>query len=440
MGLLDIFRRGNKPMTVENGNRLDEYVLRQIAGAIYPDYKWETYLKSYTQNGDVFTVINKIIEPASGVPIKQFDASDNEVPSGKMLQLINNPNPYMSRGELIEAVLSFYLIFGNSYTAFQSIENGINANTPLRLDLLPPQWMQMVLGTYLDPIAGWKFIQSGSVTDYAKEQVLHWKEFNPDYDSQGSGHLYGMSRLKPILKSVIGSGSGYDSLVAAFQHQGAFGLLTILGEEGSTQAVSKTQLSAIKNQYKEEYTGSANAGKIVVTSKDHKWTNFGMSVVELNVLAAIGTFGGKIYDAYNVPSVLMSGSTDKTYTNFGEAKKALWSDAIIPSLDAYLDKLSRWLAPYFKEQGHRLAADYSGIDVLQKNKTELIAWMVNARSFTRNEIREAAGYDLLPLPGMDEVFDTAGLLPVGALGMTPEAPLTEEVMKALHINDYRIKN
>ena len=441
MGLFsNIINRASMKLNVSKANRLDEYVLRQIANlAIYPDYSSGTYLKGYTSNVDVFTVINKITEPASTVPIYQYDKNGEEI-DGRMIQLLNKPNPLdesLSRAELIESALSFYLIFGDSYTAYDTIDNGLNAGIPLRLDVLPPQWVEIVMGTYFDPIQGYKFMMSGNQLDYEKERVLHWKEFNPDYDQQGTGYLKGMSRLKPILKSVVGSSSAYDALVAAFQHMGAFGILTILGEEGATEGVSKTQLSRIKQSIKDEYYGANKTGTVVVTSKKHEWTNFGMTARELEIIKALGSFKGAICDAYNVPAMLLSGSQDRTFNNYQEASKALWTNAIMPSLDAYLEKLSRWLAPKFKEKGHELRADYSGIEVLQKNKGEMITWMVNARSFTKNEIREAAGYAMLDMPGMDEVFDTAGLMPVGQMGMMPEMPITEDILKALKIADYR---
>lgn len=442
MGLIQNIAQRIFPTRVSQANKLDEYILRQIAlKAIYPDYNYGTYLKGYTENGDVFTIINKITEPASIVPIKQVDKNGEDVQKGRLLALLDKPNPYMSRAELIEAALTFYLLFGNSYIAYQDIDNGLNAGVPLRLDLLPPQWMEIVIGTYQEPVAGYRFLLSGNQIDYDKDQVMHWKEFNPDYDNQGTGHLYGMSRLRPILKSVIGSGSGYDALVAAFQHQGAFGLLSILNEEGSAKNISKAQLSAFKNQFREEYTGPDNAGKIMVSSNKHQWTNFGMTVVELNILSALGAFRGAICDAYNVPALLLSGSQDRTYNNYQEAARALWTNAIQPSLDAYLDKLAKWLAPKFKgEEGHSLIADYSGIDVLQKNKTELAQWMVNARCFTKNEIREALGYEVLPDPAMDLVYESAGTIPLSEAGLMPEGQLSEDILKALKIKDYRTAN
>lgn len=425
----------------EQGNRLDQYVLSQLMGrAVYPDPNSPTYLKSYTGNGDVFTVINKITEPSSTVPIYQYDKNGEQV-NGRMIQLLNNPNPYFSQSEFIEAALTFYLIFGNCYIAFQSIENGLNANKPLRLDILPPQWMDIVLGTYLDPVAGYKFtMTSNSIIDYPKERVMHWKEFNPDYDGETTGRLKGMSRLKPIIKSVTGSDSGYDALVSSFQHQGAVGLLTILGEDSKPRSMSKSFLSQIKSQWKAEYEGSSKSGSIVITDKDHKWTHFGLTPVELSVLNAIGTFKGAICDAYNVPTMLLSGSEDRTYNNYQEALRALWTGANKPSIDSLLQKLTSWLAPLFGEEGQVLQADYSGIDVLQKDTAQLVTWMTLAKSFTRNEIREACGYDRIEDPAMDVVFDSAGMVPVSELGMMPGQEMTEEVMKALRLPDYRIKN
>ncbi len=442
MGLFsNIFNRNN-PVRITKGSTIDEYVMRNLIASLglQPDYASGTYLDSYTGNGDVFTVINKITEPGSVVPVFQYDAAGEINENGRMIQLLNNPNPYMGRAEFLEALMTFYLIFGDAYASYERVPNGLNANLPIRLDVLPPQWVEFVIGTYLDPIAGYKLILSDKAIDYEKERVMHWKEFNPDYDNQGTGHLKGMSRLKPLLKSVVGSGSAYDALVSTLQHQGAVGILTLLGEDAKPQKMTAPFLSKVKQQLRDEYFNNKKAGSVVITDKEHHWTRFGLSAVEMSILDAIGTFGGKLYDAYNVPSVLMSGSKDKTYMNFTEAKKALYQDAIMPTLDSALDKLTHWLAPAFGEVGQTLKADYSGISVLQTNKAEMVAWMVLARSFTRNEIREAAGYDHSDDPAMDKVYDSAGMVPIEELGLMPSAPLTEEVMKRLRMPDYRQKN
>ena len=66
--------------------------------------------------------------------------------------------------------------------------------------------------------------------------------------------------------------------------------------------------------------------------------------------------------------------------------------------------------------------------------------MVLSKSFTKNEIREAAGADRMDDPNMDKVYESAGSISLEELGMMSGQDLTEGVMKALRVPDYRIKN
>lgn len=417
----------------KKANPFDEYFVKLLANqALYPSETNQTYLDSYLGNNDVFTIINKITEPASTVPVFQYDQNGDIVEKGKMLALLNNPNPYYSRSQFIEAALSFYYIFGEEFTVYETLEGGMNAGIPLRLDHLPPKWMKVNLGTIYNPVAGYSFypLNSDKSIDYSKEKVFHWKEFNPDYDYNG-GHLRGMSRLRPLLRSVIGSTEAYNSLVKAFQNQGAWGLLAILDQEGKAVDLNKEQRSIVKAKFKAD----AKKGDLSVISNKADWTKIGLTVVELEILRSLGVYKGNICDAYNVPSQLLSGSQDRTYNNYKEAEASLWRNAIQPSLDAYLEGLSNWLAPLFREEGTVLKADYSNVACLQTNHVELAQWMTTARSFTKNEIREALGYERLELPGMDIIHESAGQVPLDELGEAPSVDKTEENLK--NIPDYR---
>ena len=429
--------------TQSQGNALDRFVFEFLQGnAVYPNPDDSFYLNSYTGNNDVFTVINKITEPASGVPVFQYDKDDNIVEGGKMLALLNKPNNYQSQSQFIEAALSFYYIFGEGFSAFDTLDKSsgsINAGVPMRLDQLPPQWMKIDLGTYFDPIKGYSFYPFGSdnMMAYEKDRVFHWKEFNPDYSTTG-GHLRGMSRLKPLIKSIIGSQEGYNSLVKAFQSQGMWGIVSMLqGDNKTVVELTKEQKSTLKSGFLRDM----KKGELTIANSLVNYTKMGLSVVELEILRALPYLGGKLTDAYNVPDQLMAGSQSKTYSNYKEAERALWANAICPSLDAYLEGLTNLLAPNFPgEEETFLKADYSGIEALQHNMVELVGWMVQSQAFSRNEIREAAGYEMLPEPMMDEVFISAGLTPMSEAGMPPEPELTENVLKSLKLSDYRNAN
>jgi phage portal protein BeeE len=190
-------------LTGKEPNPLDAFIMRVLANsALYPDGSEETYLNAYTGNNDIFTIINKITEPASTVPIFQYDVKGEVIENGQMLSRLNNPNPYQSRAQFIEAAMTYYLLFGNTFTAYETVGGGLDSGKPLRLDQLPPQFIQIDLGTVFDPVKGYRFYPyAGIEKPYTKDQIFHWKEFNPDYNwgVSSGGHLRGMSRLRPLI-------------------------------------------------------------------------------------------------------------------------------------------------------------------------------------------------------------------------------------------------
>jgi HK97 family phage portal protein len=430
----------DKILSTFGRSRLSEMVTQyNMNRPVYPDSKNTSYLAGYTGNGNVFSVINKITEPASKVRIEQVDIEGNPKP-GKSLELLKSPNPYMSQSEYIEAALSFYLIFGNSYTAGERPEYGLRAGKITRLDVLPPQWVDIIVGDFFNPIKGYQLEEGGMDRTYDFTEVCHVKDFNPDYKQDGS-HLYGMSRLRPLLQAMTANTSAYDSMVSAFQNQGAYGVLTILGVRDNDgkyndKVTTKEQLSKLGQDWARKYKGDSNRGELAVTNKSVEWTPFGLSVQDMSVLESIPISRGVICDAYNVPDILFAGSEGRTYDNFTEALKSLWQLAIMPNLDTFLEKLSAWLMPQMGEEGTYFRACYDEIAVLQEDIGKKVEWMVKA-GLTFNEIREAVGYEPLPFPNMDVPMISFGMVPISEVGEMPEAEDTEKMLKRIGLEDYR---
>lgn len=421
-------------------SKLLELIVNSNTGAaIYPDLKATYYTSTYTSNSDVFSVIEKIAGPASRVPIIQVDRKSFEENPGRGIELLSKPNPMMSIDEFIYAALVTRLIYGEMFITADRPEFGLNAGKPVRLDLLPPQWVELEIGTFKEPITGYKLMLGNEEVKYSFEDVMHLKNYNPDFQLSGE-HLRGLSRLRPLLKAAMASSSGYDSMVRAFQNQGAYGLLTILGvkEKDNTYSDKPTtanQLSALKNMWQNEYAGNANRGKMAVTNKSVEWTNFGLSPVDLNILKSLGVSMGKICDAYDYPYELISGSDSKTYNNYQEAMKAAWNNAIIPQLDSLCQKLSDWLLPALGEEQTMFVADYDAIPALQADKKQLIEWLIRAR-LTSNEIRDALGYDPVQLTNMDIPLVEMGLTRVDEIGMMPDPGVSEGALR--EEKDYRL--
>ena len=412
---------------------------------VYDEAGLEFYRKSALNNGDVFTVINKIVQPASNLPIKQVDRETLKDHSGKALKLLNNPNPLMNRTEFLTGALTFHCIFGEGFIVGNSIESGLNAKQPLRLELLPPHCMIEQIGTVQDPIKGWSLRWSmGGKPDYSFEEVFHWKDFNPNYDETGNW-LRGQSRLRPILKSIAGSDAGYDSLISAFQNMGAYGVLTILGVkqkdgEYTDKIVTKQQLSEFKSNLQKTYYGAKKKGQVVATNKSVEWTPFNLSMVDLEILTSLDKFSGKIYDAFDVPFILSSaGQGGNKYDTYPQAVLELWMNAVTPRVNNFLDKFSKWLMPQFPgEENTMFVADYSGVPCLQEAMRLKIKWMKESGIYSIDEMRIAAQADAWNIPNSDVPLVNTGLQRLDELGMTPTIDQTTNALK--YYKDYRLKN
>jgi len=415
-------------------SHLYEVLFRTMGIApIYPDVNNKTYEEGYTGNNDVFSIISKISQPISRIPIDLVDKDGTGI-EGPPLDLLHKPNPFQSQSDFIEEMVICYEVFGNAYIAGGSPDNGRNAGIPIRLDILPPTWTEKVAGDAFNPVQGYHFIISDRVIDYKPEEVLHWRTTNIDYDHHGRW-MYGMSPLKPLLKTMTTSTSGYDSLVYSFQNMGAYGILSMLGESFD----GKSQAEAVQKKFKEKYTGNSKRGSLVITNQDHKWTNFGLSPVDMDILSSINVAKQAMAEVYGVPTVLMAGTKDKTYANYIEGERILYIDTIIPTMDALLQRLSDWLLPKYGDtyKGCKFKADYSVIDVLSKNIAVIVDSMAKAGVFTKNEIREACDYEVIEDPLMDEVWVAIGQQPLSSVTTMPDVAVADNVLKSLGLSDYR---
>jgi HK97 family phage portal protein len=422
-------------------SQLFDIVIQNNANSpIYPDAKSQYFVETYTGNSDVFSVISKIVDPASRIPVTQVNKKTLKEQPGRAIELLTKPNPFQSKTEFVEQALTTKQIFGECFIASEKPEFGLNAKKPVRLDNLPPQWIELKIGSFFEPIEGYRLMLGQQEVIYPYSDVMHWKKLNPNWQLAGD-HLRGMSPLKPLLKAVAASSSGYDSMVSMFQNMGAYGMLTILGvkdDDGkySGQPKTKEQLSELERSFRQKLMGSRNMGKIFATNKSTEWTNFGLSAVDMNILNSIIFSGGALYDAYGVPDILKSGSQSKTYLNYGEAQKALWNNTIIPTVEGFYSKLSDWLMPLLGEEDTMFLPDFDDVPALQADKKEMVAWMVQA-GFSINMIWEALGYESLNLPNMDIPLIGMGLQRIDELGLPPDAEVVEQAMK--EYNDYRKK-
>jgi len=153
---------------------------------------YESFAKEgYQKNVVAYQAINRV---ADAVSTTQWELWQNdkliENVDHPLAQLWARPNPYMSNGEFLRAVISYLLISGNSYPEAVTI-NG----TPKEIWTHRPERMRVVPGGEGLPSA-YVFSKDGRSVRWdvdpltGRSDILHLKMFNPCDD------WYGMSPLE----------------------------------------------------------------------------------------------------------------------------------------------------------------------------------------------------------------------------------------------------
>lgn len=396
-----------------------------------------TYIdKGYRYNSTVYAIVNLITKAASTVPFQVYEVQNtNELKRYKALtsgiydpnivhrsqislknalvelqdtelhELLERPNPAQSYASFVTELIAFGKLTGNRYIYGIGPESGTNATKYGELYVLPSQAIEIHSGGLMRPVDHYTMEYNGTYKMNA-DDVCHIKDFNPDYDGTGQS-LYGMSPLKAGLRSMDANNEALTTGVKYLQNQTARGVL--MSEEGDLNEIQARQL---KDKFKQQYQGSSNAGDVIITPKKLSWVNFGLNASDLSLIEQYNTTIKDLCNIYNIPAVLLNNVESATYNNVKEARKMMYTNAVIPELLKIRDELNRWLAPKY---GEKLFIDFdtSVIPELQEETEKVVNQMAAAWWLTPNEKRSAMNYGKdEDTPSMDDYYIPGNLLPV----------------------------
>ena len=380
----------------------------------------------YSENAIVYRCINEISNNASRVKINLF-RGDQEVDNHPLLDLLYNPSPTMSQVEWFQALYSYLLISGNNYM----LSVGGDNTPPTELYNLRPDRMKIRSGTRAMPVAYDYMLKGQIVESYIVDQstgaskVKHIKLFNPLDD------YYGMSPMQASSVDIdqhnLANKHNVNLLQNGARPSGAV-IFNPKDETGGNVQLSDVQRNQLMNDVNQRFSGTGNAGKPMLLEGDFEWKEMGLSPKDMDFIQLKNMSAKDIALVYGVPSQLIGIPDSQTYSNFAEAKLALYNETIIPLLDRIQGDLNEWLVPMFNEQGLELRYDIDSIPAMaeqRKRVFESVSAGVKEGILTRNEAREQLGYE--PIEGADSLLVSANLMPLNLADDMTEDNISEDI-------------
>ncbi|MCH8038676.1 MAG: phage portal protein [Proteobacteria bacterium] len=376
--------------------------LQHPGRAVWSPRRFDAFAQeAYAKNVIAFRAINQVSRAAASVPwrlTRRRGGALERLAAHPLLDLIARPNPMMARSEFIEAVTGFYLIAGNAF-----IEAAPGTAEPRELWLLRPDRMKVVAGKTGLP-KGFVFTLAGAERRWdadpvtGRSPILHLKTFHPLDD------WYGLSPVEPA-GSAIDQRNESDKWNMALLQNGArpSGALVYEPRDGAAANLTDEQFARLRQEIASQYGGAKNAGRPMLLDGGLRWQEMSLSPKDMDFLDIRHAASRDIAQAFGVPPQLLGIPGDSTYSNYQEARLALWEETVIPLLRHLCDAFNAWLAPHFGE-GLAFDLDLDQIPALTLRRERTWARLQDAEFLTLNEKRETVGLpprpdgDVLPPP------------------------------------------
>lgn len=431
-----------------NAPELRQMRMIQIgAMPVYPDAKLETYIKAYTENASVFSIVNLAARKFSFIPryVMKVEKEDQEKSYKSLMKkgqwqkaislqrkaytqdvkgkakllndLLLRPNPYQGQDAFFFSVYVSKCIYGESFTWLN--RGDIEGMTDEQADQQPVLEMYWMPANFINVIpdeqdvygiAGYEFMINGQRVWVRKNDVIHWKTFNPLFDATTRLHLRGHPPLKSGAKILTQDESSTDAAVAMYQNGGARGVLF----EKSLRNLTPTQKSAIEDIVAKRINNVDLKSAVANLQGDWGYIDIGKDSVDMQLLEGNDKAFAKLCHLFGVPPGLFL--IDQTYENQRSNRKRMLSELIIPDCASFNDEMNRMLLPAFGLKQDKVEPDYSELPEMQEDMKDMITYLKDS-PITPNEFRDALGYDPLTLEGMDMIYQDSNKVPVEMVGI-----------------------
>lgn len=405
--------------------------------AVYPDSNTINYIeRGYLKNGSVFTIVSKVASKFGSIPryaykikdqkaardikavVKQkgfklsqlkelnIKAYDEQIVDNKFSQLLQNPNPMMGQDEFYELCCVNRMVTGNCFIWLN--RGDITGKTDRQADAMPVLEMFPLATGYVEIVPDpenvfgllyYQFKVNGVRWKIRKSDMVHWKAPNPEFDGVTRKHMYGPSPLRAGAKWLTEDETGTDSTVAAYQNDGAKGVLfqTANPNPSPTQ---KAEIDAVINR---KLNSRDMRGAVVALQGTWDYADLAQTGQEMERMNGRDRAFVRLCNLFGAPAMLFD--TNTTFSNVEQAEKALVTNLVAPYAASLRDAMNAKLLPAFGlTASYTHDIDISQLPELQTEMKDLATTLSMCWWWSPNQKLKAQNQDESSDPNMDKVW------------------------------------
>lgn len=342
-----------------------------------------------------------------------------EILGHELVSLIDNPNPFMTKTDLMANIACSYNLSGCIFLHKVLVERRLRGKgkVPKMLWLMRPDWVAPIVDnkTFIDGFEIRAGVRSGE--KLPNEEVIYCFRPDPLVPYIGASPLSSAARS---LQSEDGAYAFNQSLLLNYAQPSG-----VLSTDSSMNADDHMRL---REEVEEAYSGE-NLYRPLVLTNGLKWQQMSISPVDMQFQEARTTNKMEVCAALGTPPILVGALAESNYANYIAARVSYMEDHIIPFLIWMRDTFNRTLTPYWGDD-IMLDFDVSKTPSMRKAYMDRVVTaekLINIR-FPLNAVNEQMDLGFEPVPWGDVSWMPTSVMPVDGPEF-PEAPMTEEPEK-----------
>lgn len=394
----------------------------------YNNFCKETYLKNVIS----FRCIDEISRSVASVPWKLFtqgkDGFKTEIVNHPINDLLKRPNPTEGFCFLIERLMAYLVMSGNTYLRRIKPLSGPNKLYPKELWVLRPDRITIVRDDK-NNVSGYEYKVSDNASKTEtmifkvdpltlQADILQMKLFNPIDD------FYGAAITESVAREIDTFNSATEWNKRLIDNECKPGFIVTY-----TKNITEQMFKRLETQLNERHSGPKNVGKnlIIEGADGTKVEKFGLSPAEMDFTEGGRELARKIALGFGVPSMLLGIPGDQTYSNYTEARLAFWEGPVFYYLNLLRTELNNWLIN--KNEKITLEYDLGGVPALAVKQNLLWERAKTSDFITINEKREMVGFE--KIEGGEQLLVPISVMPLGESAEEDFSQIEEDAKKRL---------
>ena len=399
---------GEKALNISDQDRLYRALYETLMSGVplHRDTSSESYVTNgWGNNPDVYSITDRISTVFSMVPVrlyKMLPDGSYEIAQDDRIGWLSKPNEMQSEMEFRRLWELFLLVTGNAIVYRPVLTRGNDQGKPIgKFQIMPSQYTEIKSGGWKDPVMEYLLTINETVSIPA---VDVWHTRLPNLEYKDGANFMGASPVKIAAELINSQNYGYEIIAKTLSRGFIPGILSKDGDadDRSTQE----QKGWFEKIWRQKYSRRDRSGTPIFTLGKLTYTPIGLSNFrDLQIIEASQHGLRVLCSIWGVPSIIFNDISGTTFNNRKEARQEIYTNRVMPDLVLYCQGLTEIVKMY--DKSYCVRPDYSEVQELQVNKTEIAAWAGALRmnnAISRNEMRTLMGLAVLKDPRMDDPF------------------------------------